>query len=113
MGDYLANLMRERQRAREQVQRNPLADEISSYWHSNHLVTRKSDPFWFWNDHEMAYPKLASLTLRVLAIPATSAPVERLFSQASYASSGKRVNLSGNQLEREVMLKSNKRFFKC
>lgn len=110
MGDYLANRMRERQQARDQVQQNPLADEIASYWRSNHLIDRKSDPFSFWNNHRIAYPNLASLAGDILAVPATSAPVERVFSRASCVI-GKRVKLSGDRLEREVMLKSNRKFF--
>lgn len=109
--DYLATLMQERQRARDEVNRNPLADEFSSYWHSNYFLNRKADPVTFWKDQENVYPNLTLLAREIFAIPATSAPVERLFSQASIAISGRRIRLSGEQLEKEIMLKTNGSYF--
>lgn len=65
----------------------------------------------FWPKNFDQYPLLAALATDVLIIPATSAPIERVFSQASIALGCKRVRLTGNNLEREVMLKCNRRFF--
>lgn len=109
--DYLATLIQERQRERDQVRRNPLADEFTLYWESNHPLGRNADPLLFWKVHENEYSNLASVARDVFAVPATSAPVERVFSQASIATNGKRTRLSGKQLEREIMLKTNKVYF--
>ena len=53
-------------------------------------------------------PLLAPLALDVLAVPASSAPVERVFSTAGIASGGKCNSLSGVHLEQRVMWRKNK-----
>jgi len=75
---------------------------VGAFWHIGIALV-------FWKDCN--YPFLSVLAQDVLCIPATSAPVERLFSLASIACGGKRNRLSGIQLEREVMMKANKQFF--
>ena len=45
-----------------------------------HTIPDDSDPLSFWKDNESTYPNLAELAKKYLAIPASSAPVERLFS---------------------------------
>lgn len=70
-----------------------------------------ADPLSFWKDHGGTYPNLTLLAQDIFAIPATSASVERVFSQASIAINGRRNRLSGEQFECEVMLKTNKSYF--
>lgn len=55
------------------------------------------------------FPNLSKLACDVLAIPASSAAVESVFSVSGHASSGRRHRLTIN-LEKEVMIKVNKRF---
>ena len=64
----------------------------------------------FWVQHEQIYPDIANIAFDVLTIPASSAPVERVFSTAGHVSAGKRNRLSGVKLEREVLIKKNKSF---
>ena len=64
----------------------------------------------FWVDHEQIYPSLADVAFDILTIPASSAPVERVFSTAGTVSAGKQNRLSGAKLEREVLIKKNKTF---
>jgi zinc finger BED domain-containing protein 1 (E3 SUMO-protein ligase ZBED1) len=58
-------------------------DELTRY---NEIPTQKinikSDPFEWWRIHSLQFPILASMARDYLAIPATSVPSERLFSDA-------------------------------
>ena len=56
------------------------------------------------------FPLLSLLAQDVLSIPAASAPVERVFSTAGAASSGKSGRLSGENLEIKVFLQRNRAF---
>ena len=66
-----------------------------------------SDPLSFWKDHEDTYPKLVILAMRYLAVPASSALVERLFSIAgrSFVQIG---DLSDKTFETLMFLRANK-----
>ena len=64
----------------------------------------------FWVQDEQIYPNIANIGFDVLTIPASSVPVERVFSTAGHISAGKRNWLSGVKLEREVLIKKTKSF---
>lgn len=53
------------------------------------------------------FPILAQLAEDILAIPATSAFVERCFSAAGITSTGRRAAIGPASLENEVMIKVN------
>ena len=61
--------------------------------------------FWLYNKDK--YPHLFKLAKKILTIPATSAPVERLFSKAGYIHRKNRMKLTKLNLERSVLLKAN------
>ena len=67
------------------------------------------DPLDFWIESEKHYPKLAPFAMDFLCIPASTTPVERVFSTAGYACSGRRNRLIDANLEREVMFSKNKK----
>ena len=52
-----------------------------------------NDPLKWWNDNKHSFPYLSSLVKRVLYIPATSAPSERVFSGAGLTISNDRARL--------------------
>ena len=68
----------------------------------------------FWqhkNDSSLKYPALKSLTMRVLCVPATSAPVERVFSQGSIIVRPHRNRLSPEKIQALMFLKCNDHIF--
>lgn len=64
----------------------------------------------FW-DNNADYPILKDVAISVLAIPATSAPVERIFSIAGNILADERSRLSDTNLENQVMVRVNKKLF--
>ena len=70
-------------------------------------IPGNSNPLAFWKDHADTYPKLAVLAMKHLAVPASSAPVERLFSIARKVFRPDRCNLSDKTFETLMFLRSN------
>lgn len=66
-----------------------------------------SDAINYWIDKSSHWPGLFNVAIDVLSVPATSAPVERVFSRASYILAGKRHNLTDDRLESELFFKAN------
>ena len=66
-----------------------------------------SDPLDYWKVNHIQYPTLARLANKLLAIPATSAPVERLFSIAGKVFRPERCSLKDETFERLMMIKCN------
>jgi hypothetical protein len=56
-------------------------NEVSNYRYQPSCSAEQS-PLQWWKDHKVDYPILAKLARRYLAIPATSAPCERVFSSS-------------------------------
>ncbi|KAL3761407.1 hypothetical protein ACHAWU_007366 [Discostella pseudostelligera] len=65
------------------------------------------NPLDWWRDNSTKYPNLALLALEYLAIPATSAPSERVFSRAGRLLTMKRALLSPDIAERMMFIKDN------
>lgn len=88
------------------------SEELRRFIAAKHLEADASkDPVEdFWKRKKDIYPKLFVVALDIFASPATSAPVERVFSQASHATSGRRGRLEHFALEREVLMRCNKHF---
>ena len=58
------------------------------YLESPPHVDEEDDPLKFWTDNERSYPALCLLAYDLLCIPASSAPVERVFSTDGTVTSG-------------------------
>ena len=63
--------------------------EVERYFQSVESAAEKVDPLTYWIDQEDQYPLLSAVAVDILAIPATSAPVERVFSTAGESTVGK------------------------
>ena len=68
--------------------------------------SKKCHPLLYWYT-EKTLPKLRQLALRSLTIPATSAPIERVFSCSGFVMRPKRSTLSAAMLEKIIFLRCN------
>jgi hypothetical protein len=75
-----------------------LGDDSSSY----------SDPLVWWKANASKFPHVWLLASVVLAVPATSAPSERVFSAAANIVDKKRVRLKPENVDLLVFLKTNR-----
>ena len=66
-----------------------------------------SNPLEFWRLKATSYPYLAALARRVLAVPASSSSVERLFSNAGNVITKKRASLTNNHAKQLTLLHLN------
>ena len=71
-----------------------------------HSVNLNLDPLAWWKENEATYPRLAHVARSLLAVQATSAASERLFSQAGLLSTAIRNRLSAESIEMSVILRS-------
>jgi len=69
-----------------------------------------SCPLEWWSNHHQSFPHLWELAKRVLSIPATSAPSERVFSVASHVVNKKRVRLEPETVDLLIYLRGNRDF---
>ena len=68
------------------------------------------DPILYWINNSTSYPLLSPVACDILSTPASSAPVERCFSVSGQASKGLRNRLLDHNLERETLLRKNKKY---
>lgn len=88
------------------VKRGRVRDEVDSYMELDE-VNSDDDPLLWWRNHKELFPVLARLARKYLAIPATSAPVERVWSTAGNVLTKKRARLSDEMLNNVVFLHEN------
>ncbi len=65
------------------------------------------EPLTFWKVNATKYPKLAKVAKKFLAVPATSAPIERVFSHAGNILRPNRARLLPKNFEQLLLLKVN------
>ena len=85
---------------------NSLEAEISRYF-SEPCLPEQGDPFDFWKEHSTIYLKISTLACRYLSIPASSGPIERLFSIGGKFFRPERCRLSGSVFEKLMNIKCN------
>ena len=109
---YLSNIVSEKLREASSCPNSPQfipgQDELEKYLQDEVRLHEDSEPLHYWRDNELKYPVLSALASDLLVIPASNAPVERVFSTSGQTSCGKRNQLTATNLEREVMVKKNK-----
>lgn len=70
-------------------------------------LDESDDPLQFWQQQYKNFPQLAELACQYLSVPASSAPVERLFSVAGKIFRPDRCNLSDSLFEKLMFIKCN------
>ncbi|CAG2221809.1 unnamed protein product [Mytilus edulis] len=91
--------------------RNPSGISVSSEmddYLSDNCIDMSKDPLLYWHSNCQRLPRLAKLAVQYLAIPATSAPVERLFSTAGKTFRPERCRLADGTFEKLMMVKLNR-----
>ncbi len=91
-----------------------VSNEIQKYQSDKGLGLQKDGgyncPLEWWRVHCSDYPHIWKVAERILAIPATSAPSERVFSAAANIVDKKRVRLKPEKVDILVFLRGNKDF---
>ena len=62
----------------------------------------------WWRSHSFDYPTLAKAAKEILAVPASSAPAERIFSKTKLLATEKRTKLSGTNFSYAAFIACNK-----
>ncbi len=81
-------------------------DEVASYL-ALPKIHHDDCPLIWWKTNKTRFPVLSKLAKKYLAVPATSTPSERLFSEAGNVMTIKRTQLAPNMLENLVFCKKN------
>ena len=84
----------------------PADVEVSEYLPLPALAN-DSDPLTFWKDNRMRFPKLSKLACKYLALPGSSAPVERLFSVAGKIFRPECCSISDSRFEEMMLIRCN------
>src|SRR6266536_720838 len=87
------------------IQPDDIEDEYLTYLKETNAI-QNTQPLDYWKNNSYKYPILSVLARRYLAIPATSASVERLFSVTSNIITKNRNKLSLNTIKQLISLKN-------
>lgn len=71
------------------------------------LINRYEDPLQWWAKHKLLYPCLFIMVKKLLCVPATSVPCERIFSKAGMVITEKRSRLLASKSSQVLFLNQN------
>ena len=89
-----------------------IVEELELQHYSSYQPSTKElslDSFTYWSSQQSVYLHLALVACEILATPASTAPVERIFSSAGEATRGKRNRLTHKNLEK-IFLHRNRKY---
>ncbi|CAB4431899.1 unnamed protein product [Rhizophagus irregularis] len=98
--DLLSHIFKKRKKRKTERD-----DELKSYFREP-TISKSTDVLAWWKVQEANYSNLSKMALDYLAIPATSAPVERIFSSGTDLVTQKRCSLKGETIRELMCLKS-------
>ena len=70
-------------------------------------LSKESDPLSYWKEKRPSFPLLGRIAAKYLSIPATSAPVEKLFSVAGKFIQPERCRLTDTVFEKLIYIECN------
>ena len=112
--DRVSELLRkkeEEERNKDSMELTTEEEEIERYTKTKHNCEElKLDPLTYWIQVAHIYPHLSGVACDILTTPASSAPVEHVFSISGEATRGRRNRLVDYNLERETLLRKNKSY---
>ena len=104
-GAFLEHLIdREISDYRFRVQQLPI---VKAWDPVSQKVLEYENPLVWWKERQSVYPTLAQMARRILCIPATSAPSERLFSSAGLTISADRTRMLPEHAESVLFIREN------
>uniref|UniRef100_A0A1X7SR93 HAT C-terminal dimerisation domain-containing protein n=1 Tax=Amphimedon queenslandica TaxID=400682 RepID=A0A1X7SR93_AMPQE len=81
--------------------------EEMEYFRKEPVLGLESDVFEWWRKNQEMFPHLSDIARKLLCIPATSVPSERIFSVAGGIVTKKRTNLKPENVDMLVFLNKN------
>ena len=102
----LSALLTTQKKRKRERRTSTVADEVNRYLDED--STEDDDPLAWWKQKEPLYPRVARLARKYLALPASSAPSERIFSKMNVVVDKRRASLDPDRVERMVFIKENK-----
>ena len=72
------------------------------------MLQQEEDPLVYWKTNKENFPCIAKIVAHYLSIPASSVPVERLFSTAGNVFRSERCQLNDETFEMLMFVKCNK-----
>ena len=91
----------------------PARESDTSDYLNEPCIPENDDPLRFWCDNQARFLLLSRLAKKYLAIPASSAPVERLFSVAGKIFRPERCRLTDDVFEDMMLLRCNRPWINC
>ena len=76
------------------------------------MKEEKTCPLQYWSSNLSKYPNIAQVAVSVLGIPASSAPVERLFSVAAKVFRPERCRLKDDTFYKLMFVRCNNKYLK-
>jgi hypothetical protein len=102
----LSALLTTQKKRKGERRTSTVADEVNRYLDED--STEDDDPLAWWKQKEPLYSRVARLARKYLALPASSAPSERIFSKMNVVVDKRRASLDPDRVERMVFIKENK-----
>ena len=107
----LSKYTQHHQKKSQNVQPTSARNELQAYLQAiNDMENVPDSAVLFWETTGIKMPKLRQLALRLLFIPASSAPVERVFSKGGLIMRPRRSRTSGKKLSHSLFLQCNDHF---
>ena len=100
-------------RGKTTSKQSPLKIELAQYIHMEVSDDTNFDVLKFWDDHKASLPILAGLARSLFAIPATSAPIERIWSRAGVLVCSRRARLTPFNVKCQLFCSTNYKFIKA